>query len=99
VEPGGQRVDARDRLYLARDLPFLLVWGERDTVIPVRHGREVHKLVKGSRLEVMPEAGHFPHLDDPDLFLEILEDFIESTEPAELGAERLRSMLAGGRGR
>jgi pimeloyl-ACP methyl ester carboxylesterase len=97
VEPGGQRVDARDRLYLARDVPFLLIWGEHDTVIPVRHGREVHKLVKGSRLEVMPDAGHFPHLDDPDRFLEILEDFIESTEPAELEPERLRRMIAGGK--
>src|ERR671933_478275 len=44
VEPGGQRVDARDRLYLARDVPFLLVWGERDPIIPVRHAREVRKL-------------------------------------------------------
>ena len=94
VEPGGQRVDARDRLYLARDVPFLLVWGERDTVIPVRHAREVRKLVEGSRLEVMPHAGHFPHLDDPDRFLEILEDFIEGTEPADLEPERLRRLLA-----
>ena len=97
VEPGGQRVDARDRLYLARDVPFLLIWGEHDTVIPVRHGREVHKLVKGSRLEVMPDAGHFPHLDDPDRFLEILEDFVESTKPAELEPERLRRMMTVGK--
>jgi pimeloyl-ACP methyl ester carboxylesterase len=97
VEPGGQRVDARDRLYLAREMPFLLVWGERDSVIPVQHGREAHVLVPGSRLEVIPGAGHFPHLDDPDRFLEILEDFVESTEPADVPPERWSRMLAGGR--
>jgi len=34
VEPGGQRVDASNRLYLAEHLPFLLIWGERDSIIP-----------------------------------------------------------------
>src|SRR5215207_17851 len=37
VDPGGQRVDATDRLYLAQAIPFLLVWGERDPIIPVEH--------------------------------------------------------------
>src|SRR5215210_4823079 len=40
VEPGGQRVSGHDRLYLAAHLPTLLVWGERDPVIPAAHGRE-----------------------------------------------------------
>src|SRR4051794_40053634 len=93
VEPGGQRVDARDRLYLAREIPFLLVWGERDPVIPVEHGREAHELVPGSQLEVVPAAGHFPHLDDPDRFLEILEDFVDSTEAAEVPPERWSRLL------
>ena len=38
VDPGGQRVNASDRLYLAENIPFLLVWGERDPIIPVEHG-------------------------------------------------------------
>jgi pimeloyl-ACP methyl ester carboxylesterase len=93
VEPGGQRVDARDRLYLARELPFLLIWGEQDRVIPVEHGRQAHELVPHSRFETLPDAGHFPHLDDPDRFLEILEDFIESTEPADVPPERWGQLL------
>ena len=39
VEPGGQRIDASSRLYLARRFPFLLMWGEHDSIIPVAHGR------------------------------------------------------------
>ena len=38
VDPMGQRVNASDRLYLAENVPFLLVWGEQDRIIPVEHG-------------------------------------------------------------
>ena len=38
IEPSGQRVSAQDRLSLAGLLPSLIVWGERDSIIPVEHG-------------------------------------------------------------
>ena len=93
VEPGGQRVDASNRLYLAEKIPFLLVWGERDSIIPVSHGRATHERVPGSRLEIFPESGHFPQLDDPQRFIDVLVDFIESTEPADPGSDRWRELL------
>ena len=52
VDVRGQRVDATDRLYLAGSIPFLIVWGERDPIIPVEHARAAHRLVPGSRLEI-----------------------------------------------
>jgi pimeloyl-ACP methyl ester carboxylesterase len=94
VEPGGQRVNASNRLYLAKHLPLLLVWGERDSLIPVAHGREAHEHVPGSRLEVFADSGHFPQLDEPERFLDVLVDFIDSTEPAALDAEGWRELLA-----
>ena len=42
VEPGGQRIDASNRLYLAQHIPFLLAWGEHDAIIPVSHGHAAH---------------------------------------------------------
>ncbi len=93
VEPGGQRVDASDRLYLAEHVPFLIVWGEHDTIIPVSHGRSTHAQVHGSRLEVFAHSGHFPQLDEPERFLDVLLDFIDTTEPADVDAERWRSLL------
>jgi pimeloyl-ACP methyl ester carboxylesterase len=100
VEPGGQRVDATDRLYLAEQLPFLLMWGERDSIIPVSHGRAAEKALPGSRLAVLSRSGHFPMLDEPERFLEVLSDFIDSTEPADVDPELWRSRLvpAAGRG-
>lgn len=97
VDPMGQRVDASDRLYLAENVPFMLIWGERDPIIPVEHGRSAHELVPSSRLEVFEEAGHFPHLDEPQRFLDLLLDFIDSTEPADLDPEEWRAMLRSGR--
>ena len=43
IDLGGQRVSAVDRLYLAAELPTLIVWGERDPLIPVRHAHEAHE--------------------------------------------------------
>jgi pimeloyl-ACP methyl ester carboxylesterase len=97
VDPGGQRVNASDRLYLAQNVPFMLIWGERDPIIPVQHGRAAHELVPTSRLEVFEDAGHFPHVDDPQRFLDVLLDFIDSTEPAKVDPEAWRDMVKSGR--
>jgi pimeloyl-ACP methyl ester carboxylesterase len=97
VEPGGQRVDASDRLYLAENIPFMLIWGERDPIIPVEHAIAAHELVRSSRLEVFEGAGHFPHVDDPQRFLDALLDFIDSTDPADMDAEAWKGMLKSGR--
>lgn len=96
VDIEGQRVDARDRLYLASELPTLIVWGERDPVIPVVHGRGAQRLIPGSRLELFPDAGHFPHMEEPHLFAELLSSFIAETEPADVDWERWRELLRRG---
>ncbi len=96
VDFGGQRVSATDRLYLAKEMPTLLMWGERDPIIPVHHAHATHDLIPGSRLETFADAGHFPHRDDPRRFVKTLTDFIESTEPAGFDEEKVRAMLREG---
>ncbi len=94
VEPSGQRVGASNRLYLSAHIPFLLVWGERDSIIPLSHGEAAHAQIASSRLEVFRDSGHFPQLDEPALFVDVLVDFLESTEPAPaLDTERWRELL------
>jgi pimeloyl-ACP methyl ester carboxylesterase len=97
VDPGGQRVNASDRLYLAENVPFMLIWGDRDPIIPVEHGVAAHELVRSSRLEIFEGAGHFPHIDEPQRFLDVLLDFIDSTEPADTDPEGWKDMLKSGR--
>ena len=96
VDVRGQRVDATDRIYLAQAIPFMIVWGERDPIIPVAHGRAAHERVPGSRLEVFPDAGHFPHLDDPLRFVRVMIDFIETSPPARVDARRWGELLRNG---
>jgi len=93
IDVGGQRVDASDRLYLAEEVPSLLVWGEKDRVIPVRHGLLAHQNMPGSRIEVFPGAGHFPHIADPERFVARLTSFIEETDPAHVSVDALREKL------
>jgi pimeloyl-ACP methyl ester carboxylesterase len=93
VEAGGQRVNARDRLYLAERMPMMLIWGERDPIIPVQHGRDAQEMIPGARLEVFPDAGHFPHRDDPRRFVKVLSDFIDTTEPANVNDDDFRDLL------
>ena len=84
IDAGGQRVSATDRLYLAAHLPTLIVWGERDPIIPVEHGRAAQAAIPNSRLEIFEGAGHFPHREDPLRFLSVLEAFMRDTEPARV---------------
>ncbi len=96
VEPGGQRVDASNRLYLTEQLPLLLIWGEHDSLIPISHGRAAHKQMPNSRLAIFADSGHFPQLDEPERFLDVLIDFADSTEPAVLSAEDWRGLSKAG---
>jgi pimeloyl-ACP methyl ester carboxylesterase len=84
IDVHGQRVSARDRLYLLRGFPTLIVWGERDHTIPLAHGEEAHHAIPGSHFVTLPRAAHFPHLEDPDGLATALDDFISSTEPTRL---------------
>ncbi|HTU84399.1 MAG TPA: alpha/beta fold hydrolase [Solirubrobacteraceae bacterium] len=93
VDATGQRVQAVDRLYLAQDLPLLIVWGAGDRIIPPEHGRRAHELVPGSRFELFERAGHFPHLDEPARFTATIEDWIASTQPARPDDSRLRDAI------
>jgi pimeloyl-ACP methyl ester carboxylesterase len=97
VDPGGQRVSARDRLYLAEQFPTMLVWGERDPIIPVKHGYAAHEQIPHSRIDVIEGAGHFPYRNDPRRFAKSLRDFIEQTDPADTDWEQLRELLRSGR--
>jgi pimeloyl-ACP methyl ester carboxylesterase len=92
----GQRVSAHDRLYLAAGLPTLILWGEKDRLIPVRHGREAHERIPGSRLEIFSGAGHFPWRDEPRRFAEVLLDFMKTTIPMPPDRKRLRGRLREG---
>ena len=84
IDVHGQRVSARDRLYLLGDMPTLLVWGERDRTIPLEHGLAAAREIPRCRFETLPRAAHFPHLEDSDGLAAVLRDFLVATAPASI---------------
>lgn len=94
VDHRGQRVSAKDKLYLSKDVPTLVIWGDADPVIPVSHAREAAEAMPGSTLELMEGCGHFPYVEEPRRFVEILVRFMSATEPASLSSDDLADRLA-----
>jgi pimeloyl-ACP methyl ester carboxylesterase len=84
IDVRGQRVSARDRLDLLEATPTLIVWGERDNTIPLQHGLDTHRAVPHSQFVTLPDAAHFPHLEDPAGLADALRAFLGSTEPARV---------------
>ena len=95
IEPRGQSVSAMSRLYLAAHMPTLIVWGDHDKIIPVTHAYQAHEAIPNSRLELMAGVGHFPHVEEPDRFVEILTDFLSTTDPGTFTPEALRERMLG----
>jgi pimeloyl-ACP methyl ester carboxylesterase len=93
IDLAGQRVSANDRLYLAADVPTLIVWGDRDRVIPVSHAYAAHDRIPHSRLEVIDGAGHFLPFENANEFLAILRGFLSSTPPAAATEAAFRAAL------
>lgn len=68
--------------------PTLIVWGAKDTAIPLRFAKAAHTANTGSRLEVLP-TGHLPFSSQPDSFLRIVEPFLaDAFQPAPPRTDR-----------
>ncbi|MGC4111520.1 MAG: alpha/beta fold hydrolase [Nocardioides sp.] len=96
VDWQGQVVTMSDRAYLTEAMPMCVIWGQQDRVIPVSHADRAAELAPGARIEIIPNAGHFPHKDHPERFARILHDFVRSTRPATYSRARLRRLLRQG---
>ncbi|MGZ4427066.1 MAG: alpha/beta fold hydrolase [Nocardioidaceae bacterium] len=97
VDWRGQIVTMADRAYLTQAMPMCVIWGTEDGVIPVRHASIAADLAPSATVEVIRNAGHFPHKDHPQRFVKIVNDFVRSTEPAVYHRGRWRALLKGGR--
>jgi pimeloyl-ACP methyl ester carboxylesterase len=91
VGPGGQTVSATNRLHLAAGRPTLIVWGDRDAIVPVQHARDAHEAMPGSLLHIFEGVGHWPQHDRPEEFVRVVLDFINSTPEPLSPPSRRRS--------
>ena len=88
IDLRGQRVQTWHHIHRAESLPpIALFWGERDSVIPVRHAHDAGRRLENATVTVYPECGHSLHLEAPDRFAADLSAFLQ--EPSRAAA-RLR---------
>lgn len=58
--------------------PTLLIWGERDDATPLSDAKIMEREIPGARLVVLPGAGHFAYLEQPDEFVRQVDSFINN---------------------
>jgi pimeloyl-ACP methyl ester carboxylesterase len=58
-------------------LPTLLIYGDQDENTPLSHAKLFNQAIKGSKLEIIPGAGHFVHQDAPEKVATLVEGFIK----------------------
>jgi pimeloyl-ACP methyl ester carboxylesterase len=97
VDWRGQVVTMADRAYLTEAMPLCVIWGEDDNVIPATHAALAAELAPGARVEILANAGHFPHKDHPERFARIVHDFVRKTQPATYSRAKFRTLLRNGR--
>lgn len=61
----------------AIDRPTLLLWGAEDRIVTPAYANGWRQAIPGSRLDIIPGAGHFPHWEQPETFVERLSAFVD----------------------
>ena len=62
------------------DVPTLIICGEEDVLTPPKESRAMHAAISGSRLEIIPGAGHVSNIERPAAFNQVLAEFVGSEE-------------------
>ena len=76
IGPRGQLGSFIEMEYLAAHLPTLLVWSQRDVIIPVAHAHRTHEHLPGSELVVFHGGGHEPHRRNALAFADAVAAFV-----------------------
>ncbi len=57
-------------------VPTLIVWGENDRLNPVVYAQEFGQAIAGSRVETIANCGHIPQVEQTDITLKLVNDFL-----------------------
>jgi len=62
------------------EAPTLIVWGEKDSLIPVRYARKFQSEIKGSKLAIIKSGGHTPYFEKPEVFSYTVLEFLRKSK-------------------
>ncbi len=77
IGPSGQREVLLDELPRLQ-MPTLIVWGIEDRVLPYWQAQDALTRLKKGSLELIPNCGHLPHVEQPERFVSILDGFLRN---------------------
>ncbi len=60
------------------ECPVLVIWGEKDRMVSAKGAERILTEVKGSRAEIIPDCGHCPQVEKPDIVAGLLAQFARS---------------------
>jgi pimeloyl-ACP methyl ester carboxylesterase len=64
------------------DVPTLLIWGEHDRLFPKDYAAAFQRLIAGASIVIVPDCGHVPHMEQPEVFVAAVRDFISNNKVA-----------------
>ena len=64
--------------YQKLTMPALILWGDSDTVIPIKEGEYLQRIMPNAELVVMEGVNHIPHVEDHAKFIEVVLGFLNS---------------------
>lgn len=76
-EPYMHNPKLKHRLHRVR-VPTLLIWGASDRLVTVQYGEALRDLIPGAKMVVVPEAGHAPQAEQPEVFVDHVLSFTAS---------------------
>lgn len=78
----GIRPEWREKLLsalAALDLPMLIIWGDRDQILPFEHLRAAADAFPAARTHIFEKTGHMPQVERPDTFAAVVRSFLSSS--------------------
>jgi pimeloyl-ACP methyl ester carboxylesterase len=74
--------DLHDRLP-SLTMPTMIIWGDRDPIVPVQHAYAANKLIPNSEVRIIEGCGHLPQLERPEEFNRLVLGFLAANRSPE----------------
>lgn len=65
-------------LHRLKRVPTLIVWGREDAIVPLSAGEAYQAAIPGSRLVVLDRCGHHPQIEQPETFVQHVQEFLNT---------------------
>jgi pimeloyl-ACP methyl ester carboxylesterase len=73
---------------VALEIPLWMVWGRQDGLVPSMHARAFASAHPNAKVHVLDDCGHYPHIELPQRFNQLLRSWLDETAPAPRARRR-----------